>query len=332
MLDPIDIHVHLLGNGFSGSGCRLRSRWWQGPFVRLMARNVGVSANPRAGELDDMYVRQLRHWLDTSSLAGVVILGCDDVHQEDGTPRPDLSRLYVPNDYLFRVAHLDHRLLPGISIHPARKDALDALEAGAEAGAVLLKLLPCVQVVDPSLPKYRSFWNRLAELGLPLLAHTGGEFSLPSYRPDLQDPNCLRVPLELGVRVIAAHCGAPALPWGRDYSCEFLELRARFPNLYGDISALSLPTHLRTLARLRENPERILFGSDYPVVSSVFWSKMKGWLSDKDWHRIRSIRNPLEQKVQLSRAQGFPNTIFSDVRTVLRMPEQSSLSKFGSST
>jgi uncharacterized protein len=320
-VNPIDIHVHLLGNGLSGSGCRIRSAWWQGPFVQLMARNVGVSADPGNRELDDIYVRQLQHWLDTASLAGVVILACDDVYQEDGTARPDLSRLYVPNDYVFRVAKLDSRMLPGISIHPARTDALDALEAGVEAGAALLKLLPCVQIVDPSLPKYRSFWKRLADLGLPLLAHTGGEFSLPTYRPDLQDPNCLRVPLELGVNVIAAHCGAHALPWGRDYSREFLELRRRFRNLYGDISALSQPTHLTTLARLREDPERILFGSDYPVVTSVIWSRMKRWMSKEDWHRIRLIKNPLERKVQLSRAQGFPDTIFSDVTTVLRMPE-----------
>jgi predicted TIM-barrel fold metal-dependent hydrolase len=318
---PIDIHVHLIGNGWSGSRCRVRSAWWQGPFVRVMARSIGVSADPQSGELDDVYVRQLRHWLDHSSLAGAVILACDDVHEEAGTARPDLSRIYVPNEYVFEVAKQDPRLLPGISIHPARRDALDALEAGAEAGAVLLKLLPCVQIVDPSLPKYRSFWEKMAELGLPLLAHTGGEFSLPTYRPDLRDPNCLRVPLELGVTVIAAHCGAPALPWGRDYSPEFLELRRQYPNLYGDISALSQATHLKTLARLRENPERILYGSDYPVLTSAIWSRMARSISEEDWNRIRQIRNPLEKKLKLSQAQGFPGTIFSDVRTVLRMPK-----------
>jgi predicted TIM-barrel fold metal-dependent hydrolase len=160
----------------------------------------------------------------------------------------------------------------------------------------------------------------MAELGLPLLAHTGGEFSLPTYRPDLQDPNCLRVPLELGVKVIAAHCGAPALPWGRDYSPEFLELRRRFQNLYGDISALSQPSHLKTLARLRDDPERILYGSDYPVITSVVWSRIARWISEEDWYRIRQLTNPLERKLQLSKAQGFPDTIFEDVWNVLRMP------------
>ena len=173
-MKALDIHVHLLGNGLSGSGCRVQSVWWQAPFVQIMAHNIGISVSHRSRDLDEIYVRRLRHWLDSSSLAGVVILACDDVHQEDGIARPDLSRLFVPNDYLFQIAKLEPRILPGISVHPARKDALDALETGVEAGAVLLKLLPCVQIVDPSLPKYRSFWKRMTELGLPLLAHTGG--------------------------------------------------------------------------------------------------------------------------------------------------------------
>jgi hypothetical protein len=324
-MKAIDIHVHLLGNGLSGSGCRVRSVWWQAPFVQIMTHNIGISVSHRSRDLDEIYVRRLRHWLDSSSLAGVVILACDDVHQEDGIARPDLSRLFVPNDYLFQIAKLEPRILPGISVHPARKDALDALETGVEAGAVLLKLLPCVQIVDPSLPKYRSFWKRMAELGLPLLAHTGGEFSLPTYRPDLQAPNCLRVPLELGVKVIAAHCGAPALPWGKDYSLEFLKLRRQFPNLYGDISALSQPIHLKTLARLRTDPDRILYGSDYPVMTSVLWSRMTGWVSEEDWYRIRQLRNPLERKLQLAKAQGFPDTIFNDVWNVLRVPKPSPL-------
>jgi uncharacterized protein len=286
-----------------------------------MAHGIGLTLNHRSTGLDEGYVHLLAHWLDSSSLAGLVALACDDVYQEDGTVRPDLSRLFVPNDYVFQIAKLNPRILPGISIHPARKDALEALESGAEAGAVLLKLLPCVQVVDPSLPKYRDFWERMAELGLPLLAHTGGEFSLPTYRAELQDPNCLRRPLELGVKVIAAHCGAPALPWGKDYSVEFLNLRRQFPNLYGDISALSQPTHLKTIARLRDDPERILYGSDYPVMTAVIWSRMAGWISEDDWRRISQIRNPLEKKRQLVQAQGFPDTIFSDVGSVLRIPK-----------
>jgi uncharacterized protein len=318
-VNPIDLHVHVIGNGLSGSGCRVQSVWWQAPFIRLMARNIGISEGAGSRDLDSIYVRQLRRWLDQSSLAGVVLLACDDVYQDDGTRRPDLSRLYVPNQYVLDLTKQDGRFLAGISIHPARKDALDLLDAGVESGAVLLKLLPCVQIVDPV--RYGSFWKRMADLGLPLLAHTGGEFSLPTHRPDLCDPNCLRPVLDQGVKVIAAHCGARALLWGRDYSSEFLDLRSRYPNLYGDVSALSQAHHLKALTRLRDDPERILFGSDYPVVNSVFSSQMAGWISRDEARRLRRIRNPLERKYQLTRAVGFPDSVFAGVYDVLRSTE-----------
>jgi predicted TIM-barrel fold metal-dependent hydrolase len=240
------------------------------------------------------------------------------VHQDDGVSRPDLSRIYVPNEYVLDLCRREQKFLPGISIHPARKNALDLLEAGVEAGAVLLKLLPCVQIVDPALARYRPFWKRMAELRLPLLAHTGGEFSLPTYRPDLCNPHCLRAVLEQGVTVIAAHCGAPALPWHRDFSGDFLDLRNAFPNLYGDISALSQSVHFKTLTRVRENPERILYGSDYPVVTSVFWSRAFQWISPHEAERLWKTRNPLQRKLELTRLLGFPDTIFSGVYDVLR--------------
>ena len=315
---PIDLHVHVLGNGLAGSGCRVQRVWWQEPFVRMMARSIGVNVSPDDVDLDEAYVRKLSSWLEESSLAAVVLLACDDVHQDDGVARPDLSRIYVPNEYVLDLCRREPRFLPGISIHPARENALDLLEAGVGAGAVLLKLLPCVQIVDPGLARYRPFWKRMAELQLPLLAHTGGEFSLPTYRPDLCDPLCLRPVLEQGVAVIAAHCGAPALPWQRDFSRDFLELRNAFPNLYGDISALSQPVHLKTLTRVRASPERILYGSDYPVVTSVFWSRLFQWLSPSEAERLWKIRNPLQRKLELTRVLGFPDTIFSGVYEVLR--------------
>jgi uncharacterized protein len=314
----IDLHVHLIGNGLAGSGCRVKPVWWQAPFIRMMARNIGVEVRPEDPRLDEAYACRLASWLDQSSLAAVVLLACDDVHQDDGAQRPDLSWIYVPNEYVLDLCRREQRFLPGISIHPARKNALDLLEAGVEAGAVLLKLLPCVQIVDPGLARYRPFWKRMAELRLPLLAHTGGEFSLPTYRPDLCNPLCLRPVLEQGVTVIAAHCGAPALPWQPDFSGHFLDLRNTFPNLYGDISALSQPVHFKTLSRVRKNPARILYGSDYPVVTSVFWSRAFRWISPDEAEQLWKIRNPLQRKLELTRALGFPDSIFSGVYDVLR--------------
>jgi predicted TIM-barrel fold metal-dependent hydrolase len=313
---PIDIHVHVLGNGISGSGCRVTLRWWQQPFVKAMARDVGLDISPDDPALDELFADRLVRWVRESSLQKVVILACDDLFDESGQRFPGRSGIYVPNNYVFSLARHYPEFLPGVSIHPARPDAIDELERCAEMGAVLLKLLPCVHAIDCNRLIYKPFWEKLATLGLPLLAHTGGEFSLPVNRRDLQAPSCLRLPLECGVNVIAAHCGTPALPWDRDYFDEFVAMQHVFPNLYGDIAALSHVTHLRTLSKLRENPERILFGSDYPVITSAFWSRLKGWISRDEYRRLHAIRNPLERKYALTRALGFPDRIFTDVWTL----------------
>ncbi|HSZ78664.1 MAG TPA: amidohydrolase family protein [Chthoniobacterales bacterium] len=319
-LHPLDMHVHVLGNGKSGSGCRITPRWWQRPFLDLMAADVGLKTSPGDPALDQLYVERLLSWIQESTIAQAVILACDDLYDETGHPFPGLSGLFVPNDYVLELSRRHPEFLPAVSIHPARSDAIAELERCAAAGAVLMKLLPCVQAVDCNRQIYKPFWERMARLNLPLLAHTGGEFSLPTHRRDLQSVETLRLPLQSGVTVIAAHCGAPALPWDRDYFDQFDQMRKSFPNLYGDLSALSQITHLRTLDRLREDPRQILFGSDYPVVSTAFWSRRKGWITKATYQRIRSIRNPLEKKFQLTVALGFPDRIFTDFRALAATP------------
>lgn len=46
----------------------------------------------------------------------------------------------------------------------------------------------------------------MAAAGLPLLAHTGGEHTVPQIDPKLADPATLTGALDRGVTVIAAHC------------------------------------------------------------------------------------------------------------------------------
>jgi uncharacterized protein len=296
----------------SGSGCRISIRSWQRPFIDLMAAGIGLKTSPGDPALDQLFVDRLLAWLKGSTLGRAVILACDDLYDESGQRFPGLSGLYVPNDYVLDLSRRHPEFLPAASIHPARPDAIAELERCAEAGAVLLKLLPCVQSVDCNRQHYKPFWCRLAQLNLPLLAHTGGEFSLPTHRRDLQSVETLRLPLQCGATVIAAHCGTRALPWDRDYFDQFDRMRKSFPNLYGDLAALSQITHLRTLDRLRQDPRQILYGSDYPVLSTAFWSRLKRWITAPAYQRMRSIRNPLEKKLQLTKALGFPDRVFTD--------------------
>jgi uncharacterized protein len=285
-----------------------------------MAADVGLKTSPGDPALDQLYVERLLAWMKESTLGQAVILACDDLYDESGHRFPGLTGLFVPNDYVLELSRRHREFLPAVSIHPARPDAIAELERCAAAGAVLLKLLPCVQAVDCNRQIYKPFWERMARLNLPLLAHTGGEFSLPTHRRDLQSVETLRLPLQCGVTVIAAHCGTPALPWDQDYFDQFDQMRKSFPNLYGDLSALSQITHLRTLDRLRKDPRQILYGSDYPVVSTAFWSRLKGWITKPTYQRIRSIRNPLEKKFQLTVALGFPDRVFTDFWALAATP------------
>jgi hypothetical protein len=94
-------------------------------------------------------------------------------------------------------------------------------------------------------------------------------------------------------------------------------MRHDYPNLYGDLSPLSHITHLKSLERLRQEPERLLHGSDYPVVSAVFPSWLKGWINRETCQSLRAIRNPLEKRIQLTRALGFPERVFTDLWNLL---------------
>ena len=316
-LGPIDVHVHLSLNGQSSAGGWFRRRWVMRPFLAAAAHEIGLRGGFGGPDFNRRYLDRLLGWLDESSLSAAVLLAYDWVRDSSGCPRKDLSDLYVSNDAVIAVARQHSKFLAGVSIHPARPDAFEELERCADQGAALLKLLPCVQNVDCNENRYKGFWERLAELQLPLLAHTGGEFCVRSVRNDLKSPDCLRLPLECGVTVIAAHCGTRALPWDGDHFRTFLEMRERYPNLYGDLSPLSHITHLASLERLREDPKRLLHGTDYPVVSAVFPSLLKGWISRAELHRLNAIGNPLEKKIQLTRAQGFPECVFTDLWPLL---------------
>jgi predicted TIM-barrel fold metal-dependent hydrolase len=225
---------------------------------------------------------------------------------------------------LLDLAARHQEFLAGVSIHPARLDAIDELERCLERGAVLMKCLPNCQNIDPSDVRYRRFWERMAEARLPLLAHTGGEHTVPVVNARLADPKLLRLPLECGVTVIAAHCATKSGPADPDYFDDGVQMLAEFPNLYGDISALvslNRSGHLRDCLRPDIEP-RILDGSDFPVpvLGHRLWAQ--GWI---DWQTFRAgqkIPNPLERDWFFKRALGYTDEVRTRVASLLRLPQQ----------
>ncbi len=319
---PIDMHVHVVGNGSGGTGCWINVTGWHRPLAALMLRHIGLPRGAMQGDLDGLYIARLLELLRSSSLGAAVILAQDDVHDETGKVLPGVGSFYVPNDYVLALAKKHPEFLPAVSIHPARPDALEELDRCLAAGAVMMKCLPNCQNINCSDRRLTKFWERMAEAKLPLLAHTGGEHTLPVVRPEFSDPRGLTLPLEIGVRVIAAHSGTKSGLTDPEYFHIYAAMTRRFPNLYGDTSAFNVPLRGRHARKCLAEPlaSRKVHGSDFPVPVSGLWAWLRGFISWKDFRRAQRNPNILERDYQLKVAMGFAPESFTRISKLLRLP------------
>ncbi|MCL4786260.1 MAG: amidohydrolase family protein [Verrucomicrobia bacterium] len=320
ILKPVDMHVHIVGNGSGGTGCWLRVRGWRRPLAALMTRHIGLPASAMEGDLDGLYVERLVQLVRGSSLGAVVILAQDDVYDESGRVMEGAGSFFVPNDYVLNLAAWHREFLPAVSIHPARPDALEELKGCLASGAVMMKCLPNCQNINCNDRRFTRFWESMAEAGLPLLAHTGDEHTLPVIRKEFADPRILTLPLECGVTVIAAHCATKSGLFAREHFHAFAEMTRRYPNLYGDTSAFNVPIRGRRVPRCLREPlaSRMVHGSDFPVPVNGHFAWLRGFVRWRDFRRCQRNPNVLERDYQLKVAMGFPPESFTRVWTLLR--------------
>ncbi|MCB0311024.1 MAG: amidohydrolase family protein [Bdellovibrionales bacterium] len=318
----IDCHVHIIGDGSSGSGSWLKLSGHRSLHARYMLRSLGLPQTLVKGGLDGAYLEMLLGLIRNSSLDRALILAHEEPYNDNGSKIHGASPLYVPNDYVLAISEKHPELLPAVSIHPARGDALDQLQRCIETGAVAMKCLPSVQNINCNDKKYKKFWELMATSGLILLAHTGGELSLPVINPDYASPAVLQLPLECGVVTIAAHTGTSSL-FDPNYIEVFEKMIAQFPNLYGDISGLCTPFRSRHFRRLLDLQERLVHGSDLPIPTEPIWSWMRGLIDRKSYRELREIVNPLERDYQTKRALGFNDQVFERVSKLGRIASTS---------
>ncbi|WAC20633.1 amidohydrolase family protein [Luteolibacter sp. SL250] len=315
----IDCHVHLVGNGRKGSGCWIRMSGWHRWLGGFMAKMIGMPVSFEHEEFDAAYVSRLADFVKESSADQILLLAQEEVYHEDGTKR-DFGSFHVPNDYLFEVCSGNPAFLPAVSIHPARKDALEELDRCLAQGARALKLLPNCLDVDCSRPAYDAFWEKMAEAGLPMLAHTGGEMTVPVANKLYQDPRYLERPLEIGVKIIAAHAASNSSLWDEDYFDVLVEMMRRHPNLYGDSSALNTPVRSSAFAKILhcDLADRFVHGSDFPVPVGTWYARMRGLVDGPARAEAASIPNLIERDLRLKKSMGFPEGHFTRVGEILR--------------
>ncbi len=316
----IDVHVHLAALPTADNGCYVSPRLLRKWLARLLLRRLEIDPNyPEEG--NRRYLEKLVGYLRSSRwVRQAVLLALDGAYGADGRLDQERTHFLISNQCLLEVCHRHPEFLPGVSINPLRRDALEELDRCADAGAVLVKFLPNTQSFDPGDPRCRAFYRRMAELGLPLLSHSGHEFSLVGTDQSLGDPGRMRLALEEGVTVISAHGGSTGLFIWEKYRATVLGLLRRYPNYYLDSSALSLPNRARMALMIRRSPElqaRLLYGSDYPV--PVCASPFAFHIRPRESRRLYLETNPLDKNVEIQRALSYQ---FADLPAGTRLHDR----------
>ena len=246
----VDVHVHagIRGDGvFRGMGSLSTTYCSQIGYKIFL-----LFAKMNAEDVSDTTLHEkLLETIAGSGLYGAVCLAVDHVYERNGTPRPDLSDVWVGNDYIRKLREDNGSGIPkiffGCSVHPYDPRFEYKVQQCIDDGAVLIKWIPSAMQFDvaDTLVRDRLIYLATARNGkpLPLLLHTAGEYAIPTSNPMTQSwdyyswswlDNRLnswpfkkrwhtpKVPeirknidasLEAGAVIIFAHCGLPYFTW-----------------------------------------------------------------------------------------------------------------------
>jgi Predicted metal-dependent hydrolase of the TIM-barrel fold len=198
-------------------------------------------------------------------------------------------------------------LVPFGSIDPARGTAgiRAARRLVEQHGIRGFKFHPSLQAFEPDDRRHYALWAELESLGVPALFHTGQTgigSGLPGGRgiklrysdPMLLDDVAADFP---GLTIIMAH---PSVPW-QDAAIAVAQHKA---NVYIDLSGWSPKYFPPQLVRAANTflREKVLFGSDYPLI------RPERWVRDFEQLEIRDEVKPLIMKENAIRALGLRRT------------------------
>ena len=204
--------------------------------------------------------RELLAALDEAELDGALIAGFAFSHEPD---------LLEQNEYLAEAARASGgRFIPFATVNPAlpgwERVARHALERGARGFG---ELRPHSQGWDPQGEAARALCGLAQDAGVALLWHCSEPVghAYPGKAGGIAPAELIGVAGAFpGLPMIAAHLGA-----GASFYLQMPEVRSAIDSVYFDTAAASLLYDDESVSRLIDlaGPERVLFGSDYPLFS-----------------------------------------------------------------
>ncbi|MDF1563449.1 MAG: amidohydrolase family protein [Deltaproteobacteria bacterium] len=281
-----DFHVHMLALGSEVEGAYINEAMtsWGSPvryFKYLIYRSAAGIQDVESADAQfrERLVDLGKHLPMSMKLH---ILAFDEHYNADGTVNAEKTEFHTPNAYVFAMAKQHPGLFePVMSVHPYRKDALEALDRWAKEGGHYVKWLPNAMGMDPGDERLDPYYEKMREHGLVLITHAGEEQAVESEEDQaLGNPLRLRRALDHGVKVIVSHCASLGTdvdlddPEGKRVPSFELFLRLmddpRYEGLvFGDISALTqfnrLGGPLDTILKRQDLHPRLVYGTDYPL-------------------------------------------------------------------
>jgi len=277
----IDIHTHLLSPKVQFN------RLYDRITISFFAKSLGVDPKQLREHPYVTYVDAMAKSISESDYVEKACLFGVDVRLDDQGREIDRDPTVcaLSDDVVAVAKRYPDQFIPFFSINPRRADALDEIDRQIENGCKGAKFLQNYWGVNLNDKSFTPYYERLKQNNIPLIIHVGSEYSINSYS-EYEGTDMLRLPLETGVTVIAAHMGLGRINYklrfwrnlsknpdyfDADYY-QLLEMLEQHPNLYADISAILAPMRARALRHLSEQTqvhEKILFGTDYPVPFTV---------------------------------------------------------------
>jgi len=274
-LKEIDVHVHLEHTGKAAGADVAAEKYF------------GTSGAPRERNALADYYR--------SRQMAFVIFTVD----ERLTGRP-----MVPNDEVIQFAHDNADVaIPFASVDPTRgPEAVREARRLIAEGARGLKLHPPLQQFSPNDPIAYPLYEVFAEAKLPVLFHTGhsgigtgmpggGGIRLKYGNPMPIDDVAVDFP---DLPIILAH---PSFPW----QDEAISVCLHKPTVYIDLSGWSPKYFSATLVQYANSllKKKVLFGSDYPLLTP------DRWMADFEKIAIKDEVRPLILKENAVRLFGL---------------------------
>lgn len=284
-LDPNqvwDCHAHIIGAGNSGGGAWFNPNMdsWLHPILKVQKHFYMNGGCITEHHEDLSFIERIMH-LSSEMPAGykTMLFAFDWVHNTQGEPNNAHSIFHIPDAYAAQIVEKYPQYFEWVaSIHPYRPDAIDALESAKAKGARAIKWLPSGMGIDPSSPQCDKFYQKLHDLNMPIISHTGRESAVQGGDQSFGNPLHMRRALDAGVRVVLAHCASDGEDEDLDNggkSIKSFELFTRlmdtpaYANLvFGEISAVTLFNHswvIKPLLKRQDWHNRLLNGSDYPL-------------------------------------------------------------------